>query len=444
MTLPAVIIAPESRPRDKVDKLIQWCRDLDGTEIHVITMTKQEDEAFLAAHPVNSFYNLQAHSLRRAAMEFNGHPIIWMEVDSIPLKPGWAQTLTEEYRRLGKPYMLSSDSHPPGDLVGGIGVYGPNTAEEIPDTMEAHGWDLWMHLNIPQKIARTKFVQHKYGIYNAAGVDMVRRCSFPKDKSLIRDDAVIFHADPTQSLMRRSSTLRFAHSGCIGDAIAALPSIRQLGGGDLVMTQKGNKRIIRGPRYETVKPLLESAPYINSVTWEEEPQDIDYDFTDFRNLYKADQCIANIQANWIGIDNLNTSPWLSVSPDPRGAGRVIIARSPRYQNEAFHWRQFVRIHKDKLLFVGLPEEHDAFQRELGHSYSVEYAPTSNMLEMARLIAAAGCFCGNQSSPFWVAIGLGVKVIQETALHNPDSIIPRSNARYNVYGRDSLQFCDLPS
>lgn len=440
--LPAVIICPESRPRDKVDALVKWCRNLDGTEIHVIEMSLSEDKAFIDAHPHNTFYSLQAHSLRRAALQFKGQPFIWLETDAIPLKKGWAQALTEEYLRLGKPYMLSTDEHPPGDMVGGIGVYGPDAHWQIPDSFESSGWDAWMVKHLAPLISRTKLIQHKYGIYDSTGVHMTRRIRFPKDQNLLRDDAVIFHADPGQTLMNPNRPTRFVHSGCIGDAIAALPAIRQLGGGDLVMTQKGNPRILRGERYESVRPLLESAHYINSVTWEENPADIDYDFTDFRNIYKQNRCIADIQAEWVGVTNLDTSPWLSVPPDPRGVNRVIVARSARYQNESFHWRQFVRTHRDKLLFVGTPDEHQAFSQMMGANYAIEYIPTANMLELAGLIAGAGCFCGNQSSPFWVAIGLGVKVIQETALLNPDSIVHRPNARYNVYGRDSLHFHDL--
>lgn len=431
-----IISAPASQTK-KVQKMVDYCRQLDGTELIVIPISQEEDDRYISAHPINTFHSLQGFTLHREAKHANGRPFFHLETDSIPLKPGWLKAISDDYYRQSKPYMLTADSHPPGDLIGGIGVYGPDTVTEIPNQFRCHSWDLWMLNNLRSKIAFSPLIQHKYAIYDPTGVDKVREISFPRDRNLIRPDAVIFHKDGRQTLMEPSRRLRFMHSGCIGDAVAALPAIRQAGGGDLIMTQHGNPRILRGERYEVLRPLLETCPYLNSVTWEEHPEDIDFDFTDFRKIYKSNLCIADLQAKWVGMDNLNMEPWLSVTPDPRGIGRVVIARSSRYQNEAFHWRRFLNIHGERILFVGLKEEHEAFQTQ--HGRLVEYCPITNLLEMAGIIAGSGMFCGNQSSPFWIACGLGVKIIQETASQNPDSIVPRSNIRYHVYGRDSLHF-----
>ena len=70
-----------------------------------------------------------------------GKPWGHIEPDSIPLRPGWAKSLTEEYYRLGKSFMLSSDSHPPGDLVGGIGIFPGNAHEIVPIETERDAWD---------------------------------------------------------------------------------------------------------------------------------------------------------------------------------------------------------------------------------------------------------------------------------------------------------------
>lgn len=428
MQLQPIICDPEAAKSARVQALVDYCRELDGTEVRVLKISKQDDADFIAKHPVNTFYSMQAFSLRREALAMEGRPFIHLEPDAIPLKPGWVQALSDEYQRHGKPYMMAVDSHPPGDLVGGIGVYGPDTATEIPYQFEHSSWDLWMIQNIREKIAFSPLIQHKYGIYDSGGVHKVRNLRFPLDRELIRPEAVLFHRDPSQGLIpSRQGDMRFLHSGCIGDTIAALPSIRQLGGGHLVMSQLGNKRILRGERYEFVRPLLEAQPYIKSVSWEEEPQDIDYDFTNFRTLYKGDVSLAETQARYMGIEPLDESPWLSIDPDPRASGRIIVARSPRYQNYEFPWRQIAKRQMARLLFIGFADERTSLEARMGGR--LDFVECKDALEMARLIAGSILFIGNQSSPYWIAAGLGKKLIQETYLPNPDSRIERPNAIY---------------
>jgi len=59
----------------------------------------------------------------------------------------------------------------------------------------------------------------------------------------------------------------------------------------------------------------------------------------------------------------------------------------------------------------------------------EYAITQDYLELAKLIAGADLFIGNQSSPMALTIGLGVPFIQETCLWTPDCLYPRKDGTY---------------
>jgi ADP-heptose:LPS heptosyltransferase len=63
---------------------------------------------------------------------------------------------------------------------------------------------------------------------------------------------------------------------------------------------------------------------------------------------------------------------------------------------------------------------------------IEYHPTDNLLEATKIIAGSKMFIGNQSVLFWLAAGLGHKLIQETChtLHTRNSIVPRENAFYS--------------
>lgn len=222
-------------------------------------------------------------------------------------------------------------------------------------------------------------------------------------------------------------TPTFIHSGDIGDIIASLPSVVALGGGHYVITESvnGRRQSMRGPRFESIRPLLELQPYIRSVRWEDHPEKSDYDFTTFRHDGRLGEDLATWQARHLGV-KISLDPWLYVDRVEH-EGRVVIARSPRYHAPGFPWRELVARHRNPL-FIGLPTEHSAFCAAFGR---VEYLPTENMLDVARVIAGASLFIGNQSSPMWVALGLGVPILQETHPLQPNTMIWRSNCRYTA-------------
>ena len=185
----AVIVKAKSQVRE-VDRLVQYCKQLDGTVVKII----QNDEKVISYPERNN------HALQQAFNVMGDTPFIWLEPDSIPLKAGWVDALEEEYNKLGKHIMLSSDSNPPHDIVGGIGVYGGLARKLIPAGIKRDGWDGWMIKHIKPLVSFTQLIQHTYGRYEN------RRCSeliFPRDNHLIRDDAVIFHRDKQQSLISR-------------------------------------------------------------------------------------------------------------------------------------------------------------------------------------------------------------------------------------------------
>ena len=425
-TLPVIISLPEAAIPGKVEKLVAYCKQLDGTEVHVLPISKAMDAEFIATRQdKNVFFQLQAWTLRLEAESMKGQPFIHLEPDAIPIKPGWVKAISDEYARLKKPYLWAWDQHPPGDLCGGIGVYGPDTAREIPCEHERGGWDGWMLDHIPGKIARSPLLQHQYGIYE--GHHKVRDIVFPRDNQLLRRETVLFHRDWHQSLMRHGS-YRYESSGCLGDLVAALKTIQIFGGGHLLVSNRNNPRVLRGARYEWLKPLLEAQPYLKSVTWEEEPENIDVSFTTFRDIYQPHHSLAWTQAKYVGLDLTDVSPWLFVDPQKGLEDKIIIHRSHRYQNPAMPWKLIKQKFGDRLLCVGLPEERSALEAEMG-GFRLSHLKCPNALELARAIRGSSAFIGNQSSPFWIAVALGGKVVQETWPEKPDSIIARSNAIY---------------
>jgi hypothetical protein len=93
--------------------------------------------------------------------------------------------------------MLSSDSNPPHDLVGGIGVYGGIARRLIPVGIEKIGWDGWIINHIKPLVAFTQLIQHSYGDYSNGCKPHI----FPRDRKMIRNNSVIFHRDKLQGLI---------------------------------------------------------------------------------------------------------------------------------------------------------------------------------------------------------------------------------------------------
>lgn len=223
----------------------------------------------------------------------------------------------------------------------------------------------------------------------------------------------------------------FAHSGDSGDILASLPAVRDLGGGEYVVTggSNGQRASMEGERFDALRPLLEAQPYIEAVRWESDTGGAySHDFREFRRTRNRHDNLALQQAWTVGIEVELTAPWLTV-PDHQGHGRVVIARSQRYHNYFFPWRDLLRLYPDAV-FVGLEAEHWFFENKWAKQ-KVEYRKHKDLLSLARFIAGASLFIGNQSCPFWIAAGLGVPLIQESWESDLNSVVRRDNALYTM-------------
>lgn len=188
----AVIVAAE-RQRKEVENLVSYVKRLDGTEVLVIAAIDETNE-----YPARNNY-----AFHQAAQMMKGEPFFWLEPDSIPLCAGWLNKIESVYQDCHKQFMLSSDKNAPHDLIGGIGVYGPRTFEIVPKIidgdMHGHGWDMYILKKQSNMICWSPLIHHSYGIYNDHGIAEPHR--FPRDRSMIRNDAVIFHRDKYQDII---------------------------------------------------------------------------------------------------------------------------------------------------------------------------------------------------------------------------------------------------
>jgi hypothetical protein len=189
-----VIVAAE-RQHKEVENLVNYIKRLDGTDVLVIPAIDETDE-----YPARNNY-----ALHQAAQIMKGEAFFWLEPDSVPLCAGWLDQIEKIYSDCHKQFMLSSDKNAPHDIIGGIGVYGPRTFEIIPKHIDGDmyglGWDMYILQKQPNMVCWSPLIQHSYGEYDSKGNATPHR--FPRERSMIRKDAVIFHRDKYQDLISR-------------------------------------------------------------------------------------------------------------------------------------------------------------------------------------------------------------------------------------------------
>ncbi len=420
--LPAVVLEA-SKQSYKVNRLVEYCRQLDGTELQVIKLPPEIDKI---PHPVGV-----EHAVRYAGDIIKG-PWLYMEADSIPLKAGFLRNITEEYYEMGKLFMLPSlEGCPTHDVAAAIGVWPANLREYLPKNFNCPPWfDLQIYVNHKENLHLTKQILHRYGEYQ--GHRVLRRYEFPKDKHILTPEAVIFHADPTQSIIRGGLLHAYFHSGDLGDIIAALPIIKQQGGGQLIIGPHHTYSHARNPRevmdvwrFRLIQPLLDCQPYLKIVDyrkWNETFADVD--FSTFRSSgWNGVDNLGEWQGRHVGRLELDMEKWLTI-PNAPWTGRIVVSRSKRYHNDLFPWRQIAEKFGDRLLFVGLPEELISLQQVMGRK--IERIHTDNLLDVARILAGAELHFANQSAPAWCTMGLGKTIIMEVWPNEANSIVKNNN------------------
>ena len=406
MIIPVVFSPPSQRYL--YDRLVKHCLGLDGTKIEVVT----------ASEPDLKYPAICNWAFQRVCEAMKGKPFVWLEADSIPTRTGWLKKLDDEWKvaqSFGKSIVWTTDYNPPFDLCTGIGVYGPDAHLLVPEGLADDGFDGYILKNHSDKIHKTPLIQHSYGSYNAKGDVTLHR--HPK----VRGDAVIFHKDQFQDLI--SVENHFGHSGDLGDIVYAMSLVKDAGGGYVWLFDRPFTKVISS-RFNLIAPLLMSQPYIKATALSS-GRDVQYDLSKFRSHYQPDRTLLMSQSLYANKAyelpiSRGDKPWLTAKKNPATKGRVVLARSPRYHSQTPPWKQVLSHYGDACVFIGLKEEHKAFEAEFG---PVEYLKTDNMLEVAEAIAGSDLFVGNQSSPYAIAEGLKHPRILEVSDWVPDCIYP---------------------
>lgn len=228
----------------------------------------------------------------------------------------------------------------------------------------------------------------------------------------------------------------YHHTGDLGDIIASFPVLRELGKGKYVISDAkfplghGPRETLRGKRFEALQPMFQATDYITDIEWQDNPQGITHDVASFRSLrWNVCESLTHWQGRYFNLDLPEApAPWLKVESEKHN--KIVVGRTKRYHTTFFPWRLIVDKYGDDIIFLGLPDEYLDFAGQAKRN--IEYHHTKDLLEATKIIAGSRLFIGNQSVLFWIAAGLGHKLIQEThaEIYTRNSIIPRSNTYYS--------------
>jgi hypothetical protein len=161
---------------------------------------------------------------------------------------------------------------------------------------------------------------------------------------------------------------------------------------------------------EFLMPLIKYQNYIkNAELFNGQTFDCDYGIHPESIPVMVGTDLTQYHASKFGLKDsptLNTN-WLSAPKDPSFKGKVVINRTARYHGankQVYHNLLSAVYPFNKSVFVGLKEEHEAFQNEF--KLTLPFCQTENALELAHIINSADIFLGNESLACAIATGIG--------------------------------------
>lgn len=232
--------------------------------------------------------------------------------------------------------------------------------------------------------------------------------------------------------------MNFKHSGNLGDLIYSLPAMRFFGGGNLYLNPNGLKHNkydgsfngFNSQMISMMRPLLERQPYITSINeWSEESVEVNFDDFRERDIEIENLCEKILCTFEVSIEESH-SKWINCGKQK--LANTVISRSLRYQNSKIDYNKFFESYDD-CVFVGLPEEHEQFEKMFSN---IRYQPVNDFLQLAEIINGAELFVGNQSFALSLAVAMQKPFLQEYYPIYHDCIFDRKNARYMYANSES--------
>lgn len=151
---------------------------------------------------------------------------------------------------------------------------------------------------------------------------------------------------------------------------------------------------------EFMKPLFESQGWKVSISDKIPEGFINLD--EFRKL-KLNFAAGDLRLWYYQLTNIILPkdlqrPVLDIEADYTFSDKIIVCRTSRYNNPFIDWKALRSI-KDKLMFIGLKEEHEDFCQ---NCFEVDFYKVENALDAARKIAGCDLMISNQCGLYAIA------------------------------------------
>lgn len=258
--------------------------------------------------------------------------------------------------------------------------------------------------------------------------------------------------------------LTLKHSMPCGDLLASLPGLKKvwedtgkkwiiyqrvdLQYGDMygaysgavysIKNEAGVPVTMNKATFEALKPLLLYQEYIEDFReWSGEQVDYDFDL-----LRQMDTTMPYGSINrwpwyvWPEMASDLSKPWLDVDKRARTFNSfILVNRTERYNNMLISY-SFLRKYKDRVFFVGLPDEHIKFNQQ--HNLNIGAVDAMNLEDVAEVMKNCRLFIGNQSACFQIAEGLKIPRLLECCKQIPN-VIGSGPGFYDFINQRSLEY-----
>ena len=195
----------------------------------------------------------------------------------------------------------------------------------------------------------------------------------------------------------------FKHSGATGDLIFSLPTIRQMGGGNLFIVPYSQQRA------ESVAKLLRTQDYIKSVTVTSEPPAGCIDLDLFRKFagHHENLIEAHFKGQGLVSDKSYKNGWVSIKDDfIKDYTFSVISTGANYHDPNFNWAKevdYLLTISDYVYFLGYQDEYNLFQDSFGTKAMYW---DCDFLAAAQMINAAEMYTGGYTGLTTIAQALG--------------------------------------
>lgn len=218
------------------------------------------------------------------------------------------------------------------------------------------------------------------------------------------------------------------HSGDLGDIIYYLPVAKAQGIERIYYADRPVTKPTSKGKYLFLKRLIENC---GIEFLYEEPKEKVFPAWNFRSGgLPIGVTLTDLQARFANVD-VSKEVWLKAEHKEEFRNKIILHRSPRYNNQHFPLQEISEYYEKDIIAIGTPEEVEQLRNTC--QFKFPHSVFEDAQDLCNAIYSCRWYVGNQSSPMALAIGSGARFTQELCPWAPDCIFPREHCFYSFDG-----------